>query len=552
MAGRIWWLGTRAVGVAVALSACLPEGGPGIGQRWVEGRGIAALAVPSSATASKSVVYARRVVDPPGVDNPFSQQSFEVYALDQPQAEPTRLMARAVSLGFGFFAWDARDRLWLLQPGSNADRGSSSLLRVDLASKSVVPVGEADQIEVGPDGQTIVVRRRGAQSEAHDLQDHVQNLGVGVGSIAFLGPSLFFTSPAGLHQLALPAAQPPRLLQGHVRSFWSVPNHQAEQLLLVDVGEPVVGDPLPLRRIGLLRGIDPTPALAVLAEGHFLAPPVLSEPGDRVALLDRTAMPEEVRVRVVELASGRETAATFSVPPLSPPLDRPAPSRSGFLTAVFRPGSGDLWILSGDALVAIFSQGMIRVVENPGRRATVFAGPESSRFSPLLFTSDGRFWVFREADGRLQIGDANDPNAQGALALTEAGRTVSSLLGEINGGRGLLYLVDQGRGRSDLRLADLAAQRIVVLARDVGAIVPGGQRLVAIVDKLEGEAAPGQLISIDLASGASTHLADNVVDFRLAPVCATCDPTGPGVDLQYLVQARFPFKHDGLWRATLP
>jgi hypothetical protein len=34
--------GVRALVLALALSSCLPEGGPGIGARWLETRGVGA------------------------------------------------------------------------------------------------------------------------------------------------------------------------------------------------------------------------------------------------------------------------------------------------------------------------------------------------------------------------------------------------------------------------------------------------------------------------------------------------------------------------------
>jgi hypothetical protein len=58
-------------------------------------------------------------------------------------------------------------------------------------------------------------------------------------------------------------------------------------------------------------------------------------------------------------------------------------------------------------------------------------------------------------------------------------------------------------------------------------------------------------VLIDLDTGAETLLAQNVSEFAL-PTCAGCDPTAPGTPFAYVVQARVPWRYEGLWTGELP
>jgi hypothetical protein len=106
--------------------------------------------------------------------------------------------------------------------------------------------------------------------------------------------------------------------------------------------------------------------------------------------------------------------------------------------------------------------------------------------------------------------------------------------------------------RRDIAVVDLDSLTVRPLGERAGTVVASGRRVVAVLDKLSEWWAPGMLYSLDLATGARTLLAGNATEFVLTPACPGCDPTAPGAALSYVVQARVPFRYDGLWRAALP
>jgi hypothetical protein len=561
----------RIVGLgALALTTCLPEGGPGIGARWLEGRGVGTLLSPRIEVPGDFMVFARADHDTSG--DRFSP-SFEILALGAPGG-PAVQLARGIDGNANtrvnalealevdraytrIVVWDLGNRLWGLRAGpAPYSPEALELLRMDLATGSAMALGRATQVEMAPDGKTLVVGRPQARADVYDLEDHVQPLGAGVSPVTFVGSSLFYSDTAGMHQLALPPLQPPQLVVPRARLFTPVPGRDAEELFLVDVTitNGAETDPIPVRQIGLLRGKDATPTFKVLAQGRFLEA-ALSDEGDRVALLDRTDSPDEVRVRIIDLQSGAETTTSF-VPrapdPLPPGAGGPTPGPRGDLQlrAVFRPRHPELWIFQSGEPAAVASGAALVSLPRSGRQNARDSGFGYSLVDRReIFTSDGRFWIFNDLDQRVHLGNAADPLAPPVLNLTEATRK-SILFQEIDDGHTLLIYSDHGT--RTLHRVDLDAQRMVQLGHDVGQVLVGRTRAIAIVDKLSGLRAPGHLVSLDLATGEATHLADNVVDFRLLPVCPTCDPTAPGVGLQYVVQARLPYRHDGLWKATLP
>jgi hypothetical protein len=554
--------GVRALVLALALSSCLPEGGPGIGARWLETRGVGALVAPAAEGAGEFIVFARR-------DRETQQDfgpAFQLFSLGEAGSAPA-----AVGTGINGFAsvanggqqelavWDARNRLWGLRAINSPVRSVEfALLRTDLATGTTTDLGRAIRPEVAPDGRTVLVTRADAATDVYDVDDHVLHIERGVGVVKYLGSSLLYTDAIGLHQLALPPIQPPRLLVPKVRTFVVVPGRESEQLLLVDVVVAMAtgNDAFPTRQIGLVRAAETTPTFAPLAEGRFLAPPVLSDEGDRIALLDRTGVSNEVRVRIVDLRSGVEMATTFvaSRPdPLPPEIGGPGRDpdalRPPQVEAAFRPRHDDLWIFQDGELAAIVAAGVLTPLPRSGRQTSQSSGLAYSLDDRSLFTSDGRFWIFVDAQPRVRLADANDPLGPPVLDLTETNRG-TVLLRQIDGGRNLLIFTSQDD--RELLRTDLDARRLSRLARDVGQVEVGRTRAIAIVDKLSGDRSPGRLVSLDLATGEQTRLGDNVVEFTLRPVCPTCDPTGSGVEIQYVVQARLPYRHDGIWKATLP
>ena len=113
-----------------------------------------------------------------------------------------------------------------------------------------------------------------------------------------------------------------------------------------------------------------------------------------------------------------------------------------------------------------------------------------------------------------------------------------------------------GGGRRDLYLAEPPWDGRRLLVRDVARVIFGAGRALALVRKIGGRgergAGAGDMVLVDLASGAETLLARNVVDMALPRPCAGCDPLAAGAPVLYSVQARVPYRFDGLWLGTLP
>lgn len=560
-----------ALACLLLTAACLPEAGPGIGERLLAGRGINRIDVPSGLAPNDVVVYDQVTrdpsapVSPPGEDEIYGPaRSNAVYALSPAQPGP-RLLVKGNGTGcFGDrpSVWDGLNRLWMLFVGALDEcRGprdgdaNRTLFRFDLTSGSTTTLGMAVSLIAAPDGKAIVVSRASAQAEVHDLEGHVQDLQAGVGQLSFVGPHLYFINPMGLHRLSFPLGQPARLLLARARAVIPVPGHEAEQLLLVDVA--VEGADRTVRQLGLLRGDEVAPQLRVLAQGRFVSEPVLSPQGDRLGLVESIDSPGVQQVRIIALETGNQETVRIATSELRSASPGGPCGGGGPLSPAFRPHSNELWLFQSTCLFGVFANANegVRRLEHTGKRTWPLGEHLGEVPWRAVFTSDGRHWVYgRTSDFRVQVGDADHPEASADLDLGHLHPIGRTTFQEVEPGKLLLLGYPGGRNgdRQDLLLADPSTRQLTTLARNVGSIRVGALRVIAIVDRLLGTNAPGHLVSIDLRSGLRTTLAGNVTEFALSPVCETCDPTAPGIKLHYVVQPRLPFGHDGLWRATLP
>jgi hypothetical protein len=79
-------------------------------------------------------------------------------------------------------------------------------------------------------------------------------------------------------------------------------------------------------------------------------------------------------------------------------------------------------------------------------------------------------------------------------------------------------------------------------------VAAGRRRVLALVHEVERVA---DLVAIDLDTGVSTRLAENVRSVVAEPSVSD-DPLPPGARIAFVVAHALTSQYDGLWIATLP
>jgi hypothetical protein len=289
--------------------------------------------------------------------------------------------------------------------------------------------------------------------------------------------------------------------------------------------------------------------------------------GRRVVISEITAA-RLVRLRLIGLEDGQERSVDLAIPP---PVGRNGtvvelpPSTS----LAFRPRSAEVWYFINRRLYVI--DDVVTFVDRPveplRRIEKLGASPNPSaglRAPPLraerssIFTADGARWLFDGSDDMTRLGNADRPADDEGLVLAGHVFYDEGDIIELSPGGKIAF--EDGwpgrRGRRDLYLAEPPWQSRRLLANDVAEVRFGADRALAVVRPIGAPARErrfgvGDLVLLDLASGAETLLARNVVSAALRP-CAGCDLTSPGTTLSYAVQARVPHRFDGLWLGALP
>ncbi len=398
--------------------------------------------------------------------------------------------------------------------------------------------------------------------------------------ISFVGEEIFYLQDGSLRRMGDPAAPASVVLgedllsmeivgRGSTRSALLVASEREHKLVVLRSDSPGTPDVFPLQRP--------------------VADPVLAADGRRLALFERLTA-EAGRIRIIDLESGRETEASLPLPPPPPPDDpsatwpppgRAPPGEPGspdkrpalreYLAELeFRPSSEELWCFLGDQLAVVGSDGKAHI--HPGRGASLTRFDSSAfvseevfnegfwRFSRSRagldgrsrFSADGRFWSFEDGRDLGFVGNADDPGAEPSLRLF-GDRDVDWNLHEVVPGRWVAFWVTQDFGNRDLYLVDLQKRANRLLARNVARAQFGLTRAVLLTRALHSEdGGPGDLVVVDLASGLETLLARNVTSFALRPPCPDCYPVQAGATVAYVVQARVPWRYDGLWSGSLP
>jgi hypothetical protein len=550
--------------LSVLLVACLPEGGPGIGRQVVAERGLA------------DVSFTRELSGEPGAFLIFTRAAAAVFPGDSPDALLRDLFVvsrdggevhlraeRLPSQVRGTYFWDARGRLYLHRNVTRmpaAERGlpalvSWELLSLDPLADDTVSLGGVRGERISPSRARLYCQRTDGTSSVRDLTDGTERpVATMVRQSLFIGEDLYYVDDSHLGRLTASADTPEMLLPGVL----------AVRPVTTPEGDLVVRRPTADSKdeaLALVR-LTPDGALATeLARASLIGDPFVSPEGGRVAWVSaRPSNPNLVDLNVRDLVTGaghREavTAPAVTMPP--PGTTRPAAPQ---VDVSFRPGNQEVWF-SLDLKLFVLQPRAVLSVDRPVN-TVIRIGPDRSgdrladdqpsftrRSRASLFTSDGRRWVFQGADARHHLGNADDPGTDGGIAVSTIGGA-SDLL-ELEPGRRLAVWLSPGNDRVDLYLLDLERDQLRFLAADVGSTLFGQRRVLAIVRKVGDRRATGDLVLLDLTTGAETLLAQNVSEFAVPP-CPGCDPTAPGAPFAYLVQARVPWRYEGLWTGELP
>jgi hypothetical protein len=591
----------------LVLVGCLPEAAPGPGARILPGRGMVEVAF-GPLGAPPPLIFTRETTTIVSSSGQWPTSPRDLLAITAAGREPQPVAVELEPFG-SFQRWDARGRLIVEgEERLEADeRLSTELTRFDPVTGGIERLGRVRRVVLSADGDWLTYdgvaggttvlgpgaatqeqhlgaateerqsgaateeRQSGAATEERQSGAGRWELSPSVSQVGTVGGALIFVQDDRLLRLR-PGADldRPEVLAGGVLSWLPGPGG-----VLVLTG--AAGAPADLEQIDVTAS---PPVVRPVAAGLSPTEQLTSNDGEQVAMVEQ-APGGSVRIRVLSVGDGAQRTVEIAVAAPPPgtvsggassvpqgPSGLPIPS--AVTTVAFRPGHpGELWCFVGGRLFVLPPQGGARPIEGPLEASVRFRRPRREPpGAPIdsviqsdgssMFSSDGRRWLFRAGRGEVRLGDADHPGEDPGMLLT------SELLGErpevielAPGGPLAVEDEPPGGERRDLYLAEPPWESRRLLVRDISRVIWGSGRALALARKIGrdgvgGDAGSGDLSLVDLATGAETVLARNVVDMALARPCAGCDPLAPGVPLAYVVQARVPFRLDGLWLAALP
>jgi hypothetical protein len=552
--------------LSVQLVACLPEGGPGIGRQVVAERGLADVSFTRERAneAGAFLLFTRATAaTSPGDSTDALLRDLFVISRDGGEA---RLRAeRLPSQVRSSYFWDVRGRLYLhrnvtrqpaAQPGLPA-LVSWELLSLDPLADDTVSLGGVRGERLSPARARLFCQRTDGASSVRDLTDGSERpVATMVRQSLFIGEDLYFVDDSHLGRLVAGADAPENLL----------PAVLAVRPIATPEGDLVVRRPTADSKdeaVAVVRLTPDGPLVTDLGRASLIGDPFVSPDGGRVAWVSaRPAAPEIVDLNVRDLVKGTSHRSPVTAPAvIMPPATSTRPPAAPQVDVSFRPGGEEVWfsidvklfVQHADAVLSVDRAVNTVIRIGPERSADRLADDQptfSRRARASLFTSDGRRWIFQGADARHHLGNADDPGTDGGIAVSTIGGA-SDLL-ELEPGRRLAVWLSPGNDRVDLYLLDPENDQLRFLVSDVGSTLFGQRRVLAIARKVGDRRATGDLVLLDLASGAETLLAHNVSEFAIPAPCAGCDPTAPGAPFAYVVQARVPWRYEGLWTGELP
>ncbi|HEY4188352.1 MAG TPA: hypothetical protein VGP07_24980 [Polyangia bacterium] len=187
---------------------------------------------------------------------------------------------------------------------------------------------------------------------------------------------------------------------------------------------------------------------------------------------------------------------------------------------------------------------------------------EQLPFSPITsdtttwpFTPDGRYLLtvpaISQNDKPTVSLRATDDPATELLALNPTGTGVQDVR-QLPDGRLIVSDWITDGSHADIYLVDPDARTMRPLGHGGKVVATGATRILALLDWVA-TGGSGSLSLIDVATGATTLLAENVHTVAVEqPVTAGGDVLAPGTRVAYVARNRVASPYDGLWLTSLP
>jgi hypothetical protein len=549
------------------LGGCLPESGPGIGQRVLPGRGFANMSV--GVGEQRSLFF---TLPSQAGQNRGTAPGLYVLRPGQPAPE---LLADDVA---GSPVSDARGRVYVqhtpaLDPDV-AQRGEQKgaqvyqLRQIDLASGASRELGEVVQLSRSPGATHLVLARPDGRVDSLNVDGELRSLPTTPSArMQFVGEDVCWIDKQRLDCALVEGGPPVHPTDRSVLKLLPLPSVDGRPDVLITTVDITTRPPaefLQFWRVRL-RPRPGEPGEVLLGRGRPLGEMVVSGDADWFAFVDLPAsgVPQ---LRLVSAGAPAEAELTLESGPSD--FDDERTSSDGWSDPRFRPGHNEIWSLGPRGKLAILrASGSPAVHRPPGdvRRAPYAMEWTSDRldFYPApdqpdrvkvrkLFSSDGRWWIYREGDW-IHLGDANDPAAGSRLRFPVADAPGAA---DILGQHRLAIWSSVGGQRVQLRLYLADTLSLLGTVDEVRQAVVGARGMLALTGYQGSDwqvLEPGTLVLGALGAGRRpVVLGQNVSQFALLDGCLACDPIAAGTGLAYTVHARVPWKYDGLWVGELP
>jgi hypothetical protein len=539
----------------LALADCLPEAGPGLGERRIEGRDIANLgAAPMQEGQPRTLFFTRKGVTPfAGDPRNGGRRIRDLYVSRPGLPELPLLTDFPPSSGFQF---DTRGRLYVVKDGQ--------VLILDVATGSQIEVGQVrGRAGMSPGGSQYFLTTENNTTLVRTADDIVREVPHRLPEPVFVDEVLYGSDGQRLWRVR-PDGSPPDLLAENLQSFRLVLRPgQPPAFVLVNNDRTC-----PRLEARLFRPEAPTTADPLGTADGFPSQPGVTVDDGRVVLREPTSSLTETAFQVITLEP--RSVRRFVVPTAPrrsgrQPSPAPPECRQVFnaVQVAFRPGTGEMWALGPGSLTIIHPDGRMESHSGPFQSFQPILRPSGSQlrldnggtigpsyYAPP-FSLDGRVFAYRDGQGRLQLARVSDPGGPGLIQLPDSVQVLG--VADLPAGMTMVVWTSTGGNKTDVQLYDAELMVRRKTLQDVRSLLFGDRRLVSLGHGVvHDEYAPSDLDLIDLPSDQVQRIAGNVTEFLHLPACPTCDPTAPGARLAYVASARVPWKHDGLWTATLP
>jgi hypothetical protein len=541
--------------LACLSGGCLPESGPGVGQRVLSGRGFADLSVGA------------------GVDRPLfftlpsgrTQQgdpALDLYLLRPGQPDPELLVHDAAA---GAPVVDARGRVYVHHTPTR-EPDIYQLRQIDLVSGASREMGAVTRLSISPGATHLVLTRPDRRRDSLTLDGEPRPLPAAPSAVMrFVGEDVCWVDQRRLDCALAEGGPPVHPTDQAVLKLLPLPSAEGRPDILVitvDISTRPPVEFLQFWRVRL-RPQSGSPGERLLGRGRPLGEVVVADDADWFAFVD---LPSSGVPQLRLVSAGAPSEATLALEPGPSDFEDERTASFGWSDPRFRPGHNEIWSLGPGGKLAILRVDGSQTVHRPTgdlRRAPSFMELASDRldFYPSqstaevkarsMFSSDGRWWVYREGD-RIHLGDASDPTAPGRLQLPGADSGMADIVGQNR----LALWTSAGGQRVQLRLHAADTQSLLATVDEVRQALIGARGILALTgfQSSGGQSlTPGTLMLGALGGGQPpVVIGQNVSEFAMLTGCLGCDPVAVGTRLAYTVHARVPWKYDGLWVGELP